>query len=469
MAVPTDYSDLRLWLKADAFTGLVDGQEVPSGLNAGWPDQSGLNFHYTAAGTPRPTYETNEKNGLPVVRFNGTTAYFDKTGNPFSGFSAGMIFVLMKRTADVPTDGAKTGLWNYGSAADLAHYPWTDGNIYDDWGSTTRKSTGNPTVNLATWHIYSVETQAGGWKSRLNGTQHFNTATNTVGFDSYHRIGAAGNVATKFEGDMAEIIGYSRILSDSERAGILAYLDGKWALGLGFAQQTVSVSFATESDMALPILAAKAVLLGQPNESDEALPVTAIRAIPLGTPEETDEALSVVPKRVVDVGIATEGETALPITAIKVVPVGQATETESALGVAGAKVVPVGQAEESDDAHPMGNAQVETVGQASESDVALPINGSKTVQVGMAFETEEALPITPIRVIPVGIATEADSATPVAVTRVVLVGQASEVDIARPIITEFGSATVGTSRSGRVAHRYGHGRVAVARPGRVAE
>jgi hypothetical protein len=58
-----------LWLKNDASTGSVgNGNPVPT-----WYDQSGNSRNATAAGTARPTYETNFQNGLPGLPFNGSS------------------------------------------------------------------------------------------------------------------------------------------------------------------------------------------------------------------------------------------------------------------------------------------------------------------------------------------------------------------------------------------------------------
>ena len=68
-----------LWLKADAISGLNDGDLVSS-----WLDQSGNAFNFSASGSARPTYKTNIQNGNPVVRFNGTSTYMS-TSNVQTG------------------------------------------------------------------------------------------------------------------------------------------------------------------------------------------------------------------------------------------------------------------------------------------------------------------------------------------------------------------------------------------------
>lgn len=436
MAVPTDYSDLRLWLKADAITGLSNGDQVPSGANLGWLDQSGFNFHYTAQGAPRPTYHTNVKNGLPVVRFNGTTAYFDKGTNPFNGIAAATMFIVVKRVQDVPTDANRTGLWDFGSDSQSMHYPYIDGNIYDDFGSTARKNTGNPTLNLTTWHIYSVEVQAGGWKSRLNGAQHFNTATNTVGWIAFNKIGAAANSAIKLEGDIAEIVGYGRVLSDSERAGILAYLDGKWALGLGFAQQTIAMGQATEADQALGIVASKEVALGLPTEVDAATGILVSRELPVGLATEVSEALGVDASKAVLLDKADETDVAQPATPSRDIAVGAATEADSAQGIASDKTGSIDPATEADAALSITPSKTVTLGLVTEADSAHDVAPSRTFDVGTATETDTAADLTPARDFAVPQATEADAAHGITPSREVPLAAATEADAALDIAAE---------------------------------
>jgi hypothetical protein len=64
---PNTIDDLSLWLKADAITGLSDGNEIVT-----WTDSSGDGHTGTAAATARPIYKTNIINGKPVARFDGS-------------------------------------------------------------------------------------------------------------------------------------------------------------------------------------------------------------------------------------------------------------------------------------------------------------------------------------------------------------------------------------------------------------
>lgn len=78
-----------LWLKADAITGLNDNDPV-----ATWADNSGNTFDLiqgTAAS--KPTYQTNEINSKPIVRFDGSDDNLIR--NPFAGFATTQITAII--------------------------------------------------------------------------------------------------------------------------------------------------------------------------------------------------------------------------------------------------------------------------------------------------------------------------------------------------------------------------------------
>ena len=67
-----DMTSVVEWLKADAITGVTDGNPIST-----WQHSAG--FDLTAATTARPTYVAGSQNGLPVARFNGTSNIMTQT------------------------------------------------------------------------------------------------------------------------------------------------------------------------------------------------------------------------------------------------------------------------------------------------------------------------------------------------------------------------------------------------------
>lgn len=60
-----------VWFDASAQTGFVDNDPIPTLVDSGPGVKNG-----TAVGTARATYQTNEINSLPVIRFDGTNDHF---------------------------------------------------------------------------------------------------------------------------------------------------------------------------------------------------------------------------------------------------------------------------------------------------------------------------------------------------------------------------------------------------------
>ncbi len=222
---PTQIAGLKLWLKADALV-LNDADPVTTWADA---SASGNDATQTTAAN-KPTYRSNVVNGKPAVRFDGANDFL-QFADVFSLLSAGEIFIVVKIDADPPGAAAQTGLWTLGSDTQNTHFPFTDGTIYDQFGTTVRKATADPTPLLTSFRLYNVSSASGNWTSRLNSSQIFTTATNTVGFTTAPVLGAGVGGATYFlDGDIAEVILYDAALSSGNRANVESYLNSKYAL-----------------------------------------------------------------------------------------------------------------------------------------------------------------------------------------------------------------------------------------------
>jgi hypothetical protein len=217
---PSSIGGLTAWLKADAGTSTTtDGVGI-----ATWSDQSGsANDATQATGAAQPLYKTAIQNGLPIVRFDKVQSRF--FGMPtLAALTAGTVFIVVATATD-PGSGDNTGLWKLGTSGDM-FFPFTDGIVYDDCGSTVRKTTVNPTPALTAFHVYEVSSAAGAWTNWLDGAQLFTTATNTVAFSATPTLGKTA--AQFFSGDIGELLIYNSALSAGNRQSVEAYLKAKW-------------------------------------------------------------------------------------------------------------------------------------------------------------------------------------------------------------------------------------------------
>lgn len=209
---------LQQWLKGDSL-GTVNGASISS-----WQDFSGNSRHASSPGGSQPTVLANAQNGLSCSRYNGSS-YFN-LGNYLTGFTAGQVFIVVRASQD-PNQSGTDGLWHIGnSASDSTRWSFTDGVIYDTFGTSSRKTTVNPSPSLTVFNIYSVMSKAGQWTSWLNNTQLYNTTSNAVSWPTTPRIGQG--VGFSWSGDIAEFLLYNKELSTADRGVVHNYLKSKW-------------------------------------------------------------------------------------------------------------------------------------------------------------------------------------------------------------------------------------------------
>lgn len=237
-ALPTDLSGLELWLPVSVLSG-SDGDQIST-----WEDQSGNNRDATGQvfGTSKPRYRTaGGPSGGPSVEngLAGTFQGFFTLPNFASAFTSGEIFLVIQVLPDDPPIGAGSNMgspagdWGTGSAG---LYPFTDGVIYDTWGSDVRKTTTNPVTDLTTWHLYNIRSASASWQRVINaatsGNDFYTTATNTVAFHTAPLIGAGGTRV--MNGRIVDTIMFSRVLDDAtERKPIIhQYLNDTYGFAL---------------------------------------------------------------------------------------------------------------------------------------------------------------------------------------------------------------------------------------------
>ncbi len=225
------------WYAADRIEGLSDGDSVST-----WEDLSGHNYDATNTGSARPTYETNERNSLPVLRFNGTAQFLaaDALAAEFTGTDMPMtVFTVAKLTSDAAT----ATLFGFGRSSTATPFKILQAlvttenqrmNQTDDAASakSPELSAGSPhTLNTWLYHSWrSSGTDAAIWR---NGTALTLTSTDwNLGATTLNQaaIGCLRRTTnTQFwPGDIGEVIVFDRALSTAERQLIETYLDNKW-------------------------------------------------------------------------------------------------------------------------------------------------------------------------------------------------------------------------------------------------
>jgi hypothetical protein len=224
--LPSDLASLTAWFDGDEFTGTPDATAI-----ATWTDQEGTNDATQGVGANQPTVDATGLNSMAVVDFDG--GHVLNLPDFVSAYTAGSGFFVCKNDVD-PGVALQDGppLADFGTdAAQGDHYPFpTDSAVYHDFGSTARKSAGDPATSLATWHIGNFNSASAHWSYYLNATSQFTTGTNTVGFGSVPTIGRCAASTGFFPGKIAEILIFNAVLSSTDREKVEGYLAHRWGL-----------------------------------------------------------------------------------------------------------------------------------------------------------------------------------------------------------------------------------------------
>jgi hypothetical protein len=217
------------------FLGDLDTSSLLSFCGAGdgfvttWYDQSGnANNATQTTATNQPQIVSGGsiilENTKPTISFLSGLSGFG-----FATFSPTTVegFLVVKAKADPPLT-INSGFINIGSNTDDSHFPFSDGNIYDGFGTTARKTVGNPTTPLNQVNLYNVLSASGEWTARLNTTQIFTTSSNVVAIIANPKI-AAKTISTGMSNFISEFIIYPSNQS-ANRSGIESNINLYYAI-----------------------------------------------------------------------------------------------------------------------------------------------------------------------------------------------------------------------------------------------
>jgi YD repeat-containing protein len=223
--IPT--SGLGLWLKSD--TGVsVSGTAV-----TGWADQSGNN-RTASQGTSanQPALVTNALNGKPAIRFDGTNDFLQAT-MPISGLQGLTLFVVSAvRDADAPTGPQNATLfWPETAAWGVTYLGAFQGRVNGRMGA------GQTNNNL----LYTRPSNIGSGYTRTSLLHDGPTGTDVLYINGAAVLTQTGKLSTirhvqntlwlgqglsstYFNGDIVEVLVYTRTLGAADRQQVETYL-----------------------------------------------------------------------------------------------------------------------------------------------------------------------------------------------------------------------------------------------------
>jgi fibronectin type 3 domain-containing protein len=209
-----------------------------------WPNAIGPLLGATASSTRMPVLAASAINGRPAVRFDGSDDFMTLSSG-FSDFTAGMSLYIVKRPS-VLRASSKIFLLGGGPAilnVGLGRAGTTSGYQYHTTNSSNSFSWFDTTGGLVAGEasLVSVHQEAGA----ANSLSFAETAKN--GVPLYGKNVYVPPVATRtlnfiaksywtqdqlFQGDIAEILLYNRVLSYAERAAVHSYISQKYSLNI---------------------------------------------------------------------------------------------------------------------------------------------------------------------------------------------------------------------------------------------
>lgn len=202
-------------LHAPAMRGYADGDPVGT-----WSDLSGKGNNATqSTAGKKPSYQTNEINGWPVVRFDGSNDYLN---NPYTGPGANFTFLVVSKST---TDKLSQSQIRFQTSAYVV-YPWTNNGtaspvaIDANNGATAGLATGFTTTFTVNSYV-STASSTNGRQSYTNGSLNAQGNTGAGELVDTLYIGASGFFATEyFSGDIASLLIFSRNISPALRQRI---------------------------------------------------------------------------------------------------------------------------------------------------------------------------------------------------------------------------------------------------------
>lgn len=211
---PSDIAGLKLWCKADALTGLSDGNAVSS-----FTDQSGNGNHLVqATGGSQPIYKTGIINSLPVLRMDGSK----HMAVSFTLAQPATIFVVTDNATVSSNSGVILDGINSFSAGFYIDTIFSFRPFAGSFGS-------NQTCDFTAPQVTTLKLDTSTGFSAVNGTQMSQGFSNsTLGGITMGRHG--GGSFPFNTGDIAEIIVYDSALSTANREAVEDYLGTKYGI-----------------------------------------------------------------------------------------------------------------------------------------------------------------------------------------------------------------------------------------------
>jgi len=217
---------LVLWLKADA------GVTQSSGNVSAWADQTGNYPVSQSTSANQPTYVSNDVNGEPAMRFNGSQGL----SNPANlHLNADMTVIAVSMTTSPGSQQYSVALGNETSYQNrgVGYYQGCD--LFDTTAEFTKVGSA-PAANTFVAEAATLNSGLSGVTFYRNGA-----SLGTGSLSGVQNLSAGIAIGSSWQGDIAEILVYDHKLTSTELQQVSVYLANKYGLPYdGFGAPVIS-------------------------------------------------------------------------------------------------------------------------------------------------------------------------------------------------------------------------------------
>lgn len=327
----------------------------------------------------------------------------------------------------------------------LAHAPYSDGNVYWDYGNPASFGRVSVAFTKSTdWEaLVFVAGQTKGREIWRNGVRIASDAAATASrLRTYPNVPFnLGSPGTAGQG------------SDDEEVALLVVSPEEWTDGevAAWSRDPFGTTFAPARNVRPVYSAAAGTPVGLSSETDTALALAAVAAKALGLSTEADSALALAGSSVRATGLAAESDAAVALLPRQILAAGRADEADTALELSpGAAAGAVGVSVESDTALALAARQMAPVGLAADASLAFALGAVSASIAGLSLEIDTSFALPAVQAMQAGRADEADESLALTIGGPMPVGEAVEHDEALALQPNSASSDVFGGGGGRI-------------------
>lgn len=230
---PTTITGLKLWIKADAITGVSEGGSVST-----WPDSSGNGYDVAqSTGGYQPVFRNSGMNERPAVDFDGSDDSMNNSSVLSNiGNATGTVITVFE-----PQGDTQYGLTRIGANTNgYGRYAGSGGGYTDDFRASGYRLSDYPAVMPTVGrHMLTVRSGSSDYVAYLDRISQGGSNSPQWGLRSTFEIGI-DTFGNPLDGYISELLLFNSSLSDANRHDVENYLGNKYSISTSTIVQTTT-------------------------------------------------------------------------------------------------------------------------------------------------------------------------------------------------------------------------------------